>query len=72
MGDVDCWGQEKNLQRYPKEKIITEKTIVFLEELSFVLDKLEEKRLSDLQRLSRKDKDDLMSKRKTLFMYLAI
>jgi hypothetical protein len=59
-------------KRYPKEKIITEKTIVFLEELSFVLDKLEEKRLSDLQRLSRKDKDDLMSKRKTLFMYLAI
>jgi hypothetical protein len=27
---------------YPKEKIITEKTIVLLEELSFVLDKLEE------------------------------
>lgn len=38
MGDVDCWGTQKNNTTRKKKN-------VFREELSFALDKLEEKRL---------------------------
>ena len=38
MGDVDCWGTQKNNTTRKKKN-------VFREELSFVLDKLVEKRL---------------------------